>query len=178
MTNKLLTTCVVFVLVAILVGVAGCTSLNSNSNPTTASAPTVQSATQEVNASTNASNPAATAQQTNLQSYSFVGSKNSNVYHYPSCYEAKKIKSENLVTFNTLAEACAAGYMACKVCNPPACGATPVPTPNPTTSPTPIPVPATIPTTIKAGRAIWACRRCGLNIHSITCRSSREAASK
>jgi len=35
--KKLLTACVVFTLVAILAGAAGCTSLNSNSNPSKAS---------------------------------------------------------------------------------------------------------------------------------------------
>ncbi|MGZ4849059.1 MAG: Ada metal-binding domain-containing protein [Halobacteriota archaeon] len=62
---------------------------------------------------------------------SFVGSVNSNVYHYPSCYEAAKIKPENLITFNSVAEACVANYRPCKVCNPPPCQATPTPTPIP-----------------------------------------------
>jgi hypothetical protein len=52
----------------------------------------------------------------------FVGSRNSNVYHYPSCSSAKQISSANLVTFNTVADACAAGYRPCKNCNPPPCG--------------------------------------------------------
>jgi hypothetical protein len=73
------------------------------------------------------------APPTNIQSYTgpFVGSKNSNVYHYPWCYEAKKILPENLVTFATVADACAAGYRPCEVCNPPACNPTPSPTPTP-----------------------------------------------
>ena len=49
----------------------------------------------------------------------FVGSIKSNVYHYPSCYEVKHIKPENLIWFNTSEEARAAGYRPCEVCNPP-----------------------------------------------------------
>jgi len=52
--------------------------------------------------------------------YKYVGSKNSNKYHYPDCKWAKKISSKNLVTFKTAKEALAAGYVPCKVCKPPA----------------------------------------------------------
>ena len=49
----------------------------------------------------------------------FVGSKNSDVYHYPSCGSALTIKPENLVTFGSVEEAKNAGYRPCKKCNPP-----------------------------------------------------------
>lgn len=49
----------------------------------------------------------------------FVGSKNSDVYHYPSCGSAKTIKPGNLVTFSSVEEAKSAGYRPCKKCNPP-----------------------------------------------------------
>ena len=52
----------------------------------------------------------------------FIGSRNSNVYHYPSCYHVQQIKPENRIVFNTVADACAAGYRPCKDCNPPPCG--------------------------------------------------------
>ena len=61
---------------------------------------------------------------------SFVGSAQSNVYHKPSCGDVKNIHQENLVVFNSVADACAAGYRPCKVCNPPAC-------PTPTVSKSP-----------------------------------------
>ena len=48
----------------------------------------------------------------------FVGSKNSNVYHIPSCFEAQKIKPQNLVTFPNAKAAQAAGYRPCEVCKP------------------------------------------------------------
>jgi len=49
----------------------------------------------------------------------FVGSKNSDVYHYPSCGSAKTILPGNLVTFGSVEEAKSAGYRPCKKCNPP-----------------------------------------------------------
>jgi len=49
----------------------------------------------------------------------YVGSRNSNIYHKPSCYWADQISSYNLRTWSTTAQARAAGYRACKVCNPP-----------------------------------------------------------
>ena len=49
----------------------------------------------------------------------FVGSINSDVYHYPSCASAKRIKSYNLITFSSTTEAKADGYRPCKKCNPP-----------------------------------------------------------
>ncbi|OPY49348.1 MAG: hypothetical protein A4E49_03171 [Methanosaeta sp. PtaU1.Bin112] len=49
----------------------------------------------------------------------FVGSSKSNKYHYTSCQWAQKIKASNLITFSSSAEARAAGYVPCKICNPP-----------------------------------------------------------
>jgi hypothetical protein len=155
MIRKVLIVSAVFVLVGMLVGVAGCTSLSSNPSPTSSaldqigSKPTTQAQTSSATLPTTA--PA------NIQSYAgpFVGSKNSNVYHYPWCYEAKKIKAENLVVFATVADACAAWYRPCEVCNPPPCGATP----SPTLTPTPLPTttlsisgPSTI---VEGGGGVW-----------------------
>ena len=58
-----------------------------------------------------------TTTQTN--SGPFVGSKKSDVYHYPNCGSAKSIKPENLITFSSVEEAKSAGYRPCKKCNPP-----------------------------------------------------------
>ena len=49
----------------------------------------------------------------------FVGSKNSDVYHYPWCASAKRIKSSNKVTFSSSADARAHGYRPCQKCHPP-----------------------------------------------------------
>ncbi|MGZ4851603.1 MAG: Ada metal-binding domain-containing protein [Halobacteriota archaeon] len=70
---------------------------------------------------------------------SFVGSSQSkdHVYHYPSCGHVRTIKQGNLVTFTSVADACANGYRPCKDCNPPACQVTPTPTATPTGTPSP-----------------------------------------
>jgi methylphosphotriester-DNA--protein-cysteine methyltransferase len=49
----------------------------------------------------------------------FWASRKSNKYHYPDCRWAQRIKSENLIVFNSPAEAIRAGYIPCKVCRPP-----------------------------------------------------------
>jgi hypothetical protein len=49
----------------------------------------------------------------------YVGSVNSNKYHYPWCIWAKKINSYNLVAFSSAKEARIKGYVPCKVCKPP-----------------------------------------------------------
>ena len=49
----------------------------------------------------------------------FVGSINSDVYHYPSCTYAKRIKASNKISFANATDARAHGYRPCKVCKPP-----------------------------------------------------------
>ena len=49
---------------------------------------------------------------------SFVASKDSNVYHYPWCCYADRIKPANLIHFDSPEDAIAAGYQPCKVCKP------------------------------------------------------------
>jgi hypothetical protein len=135
MLRKILMICVALTLVTVLVGVAGSISTQTLSNPSTASAATVKSTT-----TTTTAHPVFLSYEQptslQLQSYTgpFVGSINSNVYHYPWCSDAKKILPKNLVTFATVADACAAGYRPCKVCDPPACGS-PTPTATPTVAP-------------------------------------------
>ncbi len=46
----------------------------------------------------------------------FVASKASDKYHVPTCGIAKQIKKENLIGFNSEAEAQKAGYKPCKIC--------------------------------------------------------------
>jgi len=65
------------------------------------------------------STSAATTTVTTTSDGPFVGSKKSDKYHYPSCSAAKRIKSENLVTFASSADARAAGYSSCQKCSPP-----------------------------------------------------------
>lgn len=49
----------------------------------------------------------------------FVGSKNSNVYHYPSCQYAENINEENKIWFENAQDAVNHNYRPCEVCNPP-----------------------------------------------------------
>ncbi len=49
----------------------------------------------------------------------FVGSTESNKYHYPSCRWAEKIKPEHEIWFSSSQDAQNHGYVACKVCKPP-----------------------------------------------------------
>ena len=66
----------------------------------------------------------------------FVGSKTSDVYHYPSCSHAKNIKAENQIWFVDAQDAVNHGYRPCSVCNPPL-PASSSPSPSPSQSPSP-----------------------------------------
>ena len=48
----------------------------------------------------------------------YVASRKAKKYHRPSCQYAAKIKDENLVTFDSAAQAQAAGYAPCGACKP------------------------------------------------------------
>ena len=177
MEKKLLITIVLVVIASL--SIAGCTT-SSTVNPTPAagassansptpsatqtqatptSSPTSVPTTPQLTVATPAEIAALpTAPPANLQSYTgpFVGSINSNVYHYPWCWDAKSILPKNLVIFPTLADACAAGYRPSENCNTPACGSsTPTSTPTPTPTPTPtssIQVIISGPTTLRDGQ--------------------------
>ena len=49
----------------------------------------------------------------------YVGSKNSDRYHYPDCRHAKNILPKNEVWFGSVKEAKEAGYVPCGGCKPP-----------------------------------------------------------
>ncbi|MBT3168622.1 MAG: hypothetical protein HN952_03890 [Candidatus Cloacimonetes bacterium] len=48
----------------------------------------------------------------------YVGSVNSDIYHYPHCKSAKRICISNEVWFSSKNEARKNGYRACKLCFP------------------------------------------------------------
>lgn len=50
----------------------------------------------------------------------FIGTKShgKKIVHYVDCYQAKKIKEENVIWFHTMKEARKAGYKLCKCCCP------------------------------------------------------------
>jgi len=49
----------------------------------------------------------------------YVVPAKSNKYHYPTCRWAQKFRSENPASFHSAKDALGAGYIPCKVCNPP-----------------------------------------------------------
>lgn len=53
-----------------------------------------------------------------LLQYNYVGSKESDKYHYPRCRWTSKINDQNLVHFETVEEAENAGYKPCGTCHP------------------------------------------------------------
>jgi len=71
-----------------------------------------------------APNPTASAEKKATQNLTqetpkagqFVGSKNSNKYHLPTCRFAKNIKPENQIWFSSVAEAESMGYEPCGTC--------------------------------------------------------------
>ena len=48
----------------------------------------------------------------------YLGSINSDVFHYPSCSYVKSINPGNIIWFSSRADAIAHGYRPCKKCNP------------------------------------------------------------
>lgn len=53
-----------------------------------------------------------------LMQYNYVGSSESDKYHKPTCRWTDEINDSNLVHFDTIEEAKAAGYEACGTCRP------------------------------------------------------------
>ncbi len=64
----------------------------------------------------------------------FVGSVNSDKYHYPECHHARNIFDRNKIWFSSVAEASSAGYIPCKACKPPGFISQPEPQPVPEAS--------------------------------------------
>jgi hypothetical protein len=48
----------------------------------------------------------------------YRGSRDSDKYHYPTCFSATSITDENGVIFSSVADAQAADYVVCGTCNP------------------------------------------------------------
>jgi hypothetical protein len=134
MMKKLAVICIVLVCAAVLA--AGCLSINASSPYVSApsssknavqSTPTISTTPVASNPSIKALKPSAlTANQlSRRQSYGgpFYSSSKSLTkrYHFPGCFEVANIDTENLIAFNTVVEACNAGYKPCLRCNAPPC---------------------------------------------------------
>jgi len=65
---------------------------------------------------TSSQNLAQSSPTTLPQNCSYVGSKNSNKYHLPTCRWAKQIKPENRVCFSSIEDATAKNYQPDKGC--------------------------------------------------------------
>lgn len=61
--------------------------------------------------------PATSPEETTV-TYSYIGNKNSKIYHYPDCGSIDTIKEKNKVNFISEDEAIDKGYSPCKACNP------------------------------------------------------------
>jgi methylphosphotriester-DNA--protein-cysteine methyltransferase len=48
----------------------------------------------------------------------FVGRINSNVFHFPSCAQARKIEQARQIWFSSSEDARKQGYKPCKICHP------------------------------------------------------------
>ena len=86
--------------------------------PATTTETSTDTASSSDSSSSSSSSTGSSSSSSNRATGIFVGSINSDVYHYPSCASAKRIHSENLITFNSVTEAKNAGYRPCKVCTP------------------------------------------------------------
>ena len=65
---------------------------------------------------TSTENLAKTSPTTLPQNCAYVGSKNSNKYHLPTCQWAKRIKPENMVCFSSIEDATSKNYLPDKGC--------------------------------------------------------------
>lgn len=114
-----------------IVSISGCTSSDNNSSSynsgsinastpvnNTTSSPATSSVASNTASSSSSSGSSSSSSSSDTSGY-FVGSVNSNVYHYSSCSAAKRIKSGNLITFSSVQQAKNAGYRPCEICNPP-----------------------------------------------------------
>ena len=129
MKFKAITAITVLLLVVVSLLVAGCTSSPSTSTQTpTVQATAVASVKATVSATattttkaTSSKTPTATPSSATQANGPFYYSKESTskVYHYSWCQSVKQIKASNLGTFSSSAEARAAGYHPCSLCNPP-----------------------------------------------------------
>jgi flagellar biosynthesis protein FlhF len=59
-----------------------------------------------------------TAPSGRSKSARFVANRNSELYHLPGCKWVRKIKSDNLISFATVAEAESRRFLPCRNCNP------------------------------------------------------------
>jgi len=89
---------------------------NLSSEGASGSLPGAQNSLQEAKTGVVSSNIPAQNLSADKKNCVYVGSKNSNKYHLPTCRFAKLIKPENIVCFSSVEDAVAKGYLADKGC--------------------------------------------------------------
>lgn len=72
--------------------------------------------------------------------YKYVGSVNSDIYHYPECSYVKTIYDKNKIFFESAVDAASHGYRPCKKCQPPTSDSAAI-------DQVQIPLPSTVPVT-------------------------------
>lgn len=108
---------------AVTVGYAGFAAVRAAQTPASAVVITTERSVPPVTPApeTAAPEPTATPESTpapDTAEATCVASRKAKKYHRPSCQYAAKIKDENLVTFDSAAQAQAAGYAPCGACKP------------------------------------------------------------
>lgn len=119
---------IISVLISLALLFSGCTiniyfmdsnpaSVQDNQNDASKQAPEIQLTPAPEEAQLSVTPPTATQSASSDKKY--VGSINSNIYHFPDCEWAQKINPSNQIWFTSPEEAKAKGYSPCKVCKPP-----------------------------------------------------------
>ena len=108
---------------AVTVGYTGFATVRAAQTPSAAVVITTERDVPPVTSAPEANTPEPTAapEQTpasGTEQAACVASRKAKKYHRPSCQYAVKIKDENLVTFDSAAQAQAAGYAPCGACKP------------------------------------------------------------
>ena len=88
-------------------------SNNTNSNTSKSSSSSTSSAK-----NTSSSKSSQSSSSSKSSSGSYIGNKNSKVFHYPSCSDVGRMKDKNKVYFSSRDEAVSRGYKSCGHCHP------------------------------------------------------------
>ena len=89
-----------------------------DSNEDTDSTSDSSSSSDDDSSSSSSSSYSSSSSSSSSSGVTYVGSVNSDKFHYPSCSHAKRIKDSNKITFSSRDNAIAAGYSPCGVCKP------------------------------------------------------------
>ena len=103
---------------AVTVGYAGFVTVRAAQTPAAAVVITTERDAPPLTPAPEAATPEPTAAPDTVVESTYVASRKAKKYHRTSCQYAAKIKDENLVSFDSAAQAQAAGYAPCGACKP------------------------------------------------------------